>query len=128
MLQRRLLAVYGTLKKGYYNYNAYLKGFEPIFEGFVKIKYKLYSNGRYPMIIKSKDLSNIFVEVYIVEENLFTQIKALEEPFGYHYTSIQILEINESVNIFVYSKSLPPNEFLFVPDGNWKATIPWDTV
>ena len=125
-MQTRLLAVYGTLKKGYYNYTVYLKGYKSIFEGFVNIQYKLYTNGRYPMIVKSQDMSNVYLEVYEVDEDKFNQIYKLEEPFGYHSDIIEISEINENVNIFVFSDNFPPDEFVLVSDGNWKSTVPWN--
>ena len=126
MLQSRLLAVYGTLKKNFHNYNVYLKEYEPIFSGFVKLNYKLYSNGRYPMIVKSNLLSEIFVEVYEIDDNKFNQINELEEPFGYIYTSIEIPNVNKNVDIFIFSSGKPPKEFYFVPDGNWEPTIGWN--
>lgn len=78
------------------------------------------------MIIKSEDLSDIFLEVYEVDDVKFDQIYALEEPFGYHYDEIEIPGIKEIINVFVFSNNKPPEEFHHVPSGNWKPTIPWD--
>ncbi len=124
-LLTRLLAVYGTLKQGYHNHNVYLEGSQRIFEGFVTIPFQLYSNGRYPMLIKSKLRSNIYIEVYEVSDKKFIEIIKLEEPFGYNYEKIEISEFNEFVEIFVYASDLPPAEFDLIESGNWVGTIPW---
>ncbi len=78
------------------------------------------------MIVKSDELSDIYLEVYEVDDAKFDQIKALEEPFGYNYEKIQIPGIEEFVYIFVFSKNQSPEEFYNIPNGDWKPTIPWD--
>lgn len=122
----KLLAVYGTLKKGYRNNEVYLTNLNPKFEGFVKLPFELYTNGRYPMIVKSGQLNNVYLEVYEISDDQFTEITKLEEPFGYHYERIEIAEINDFVEVFVFTAGIPPSEFSSVESGNWKGTVPWD--
>ncbi|MCE7736247.1 MAG: hypothetical protein GPJ54_15305 [Candidatus Heimdallarchaeota archaeon] len=122
----KLLAVYGTLKKGYHNHEVHLKDLITRFEGFVTLPFQLYSNGRYPMLVKSQYLSDIFIEVYEVSDDKFVEIIKLEEPFGYHYEKIEIMKINEFVEVFVYSSGIPPEEFTLIESGNWVGTIPWN--
>lgn len=122
----KLLAVYGTLKKGYHNYNIYLEEIPSLFEGYVPLLFQLYSNGRYPMLVKSDYVNNIYIEVYEVSDDKFTEIINLEEPFGYHYEKIEITRINEFVEVFVYSRGIPPEEFVLIESGNWESTIPWE--
>jgi gamma-glutamylcyclotransferase (GGCT)/AIG2-like uncharacterized protein YtfP len=124
-LSNKLVAVYGTLKKNLHNYNVYLAGYEPVFTGFVDMKYQLFSNGRYPMAVNSNEKHSIYIEIYNVEISKFEQLVALEEPFGYHYESIRVTEIDEDVEIFVYTTGIPPDEFSLVESGNWEPTIEW---
>ncbi len=121
----KLLAVYGTLKKGYYNHEIHLKGLTTQFEGFLTLPFQLFTNGRYPMIIKSKDMSKIYFEIYEVSENTFSDIIKLEEPFGYHYEKIEITDLNDFAEVFVFTKGKPPSEFILVENGNWENTMPW---
>jgi gamma-glutamylcyclotransferase (GGCT)/AIG2-like uncharacterized protein YtfP len=121
-----LLAVYGTLKQGYYNYNEFLTGLNPIYKGFIESKFQLYSNGRYPMIVHSEELNKIYFEVYQVSNDKFKEIIQLEEPFGYHHETFWIPELNQNADTFVFSSGIPPEEFLLVKSGNWESTIPWE--
>ena len=63
--------MYGTLKKGYHNHEVHLKGLITRFEGFITLPFELYTNGRYPMIVKSENLSQIYIEIYEVSDNVF---------------------------------------------------------
>jgi gamma-glutamylcyclotransferase (GGCT)/AIG2-like uncharacterized protein YtfP len=125
LLNNHFLAVYGTLKQGYYNYNKYLKEFKPVYTGFIEVKFQLHSNGRYPMIIHSPETNNIYFEIFEISTRKFEEIIELEEPYGYHYETIEIPNLNQRVEVFVYTAGGPPSEFNIVENGIWEPTIPW---
>lgn len=78
-----LIAVYGTLRKGCYNYKskgldvAKYKGDERV-TGFV-----MHHNGSYPMIVRSDENDSILVEVYEVPSEVALPIIQMETGAGY---------------------------------------------
>ncbi len=116
------MGVYGTLKQGHHNYNTFLSPRKPIVAGKFDIPYTLYSNGRYPMLVR-KDHSEVFLEIYEITMELFRKIHDFEAPFGYHVETIAIE--GRKVNLFVYDKAEAPPEFKLVAEGNFHAEIDW---
>ncbi len=121
-MKKVLMGVYGTLKRGHHNYGTFLAPRDPVFEGRFEIPFTLYSNGRYPMLIKQGH-AEVFLEVYEVPEKLFQQIAEFETSFGYH---VEILELNgQPINLFVYDKTVVPPGFKLVETGDFQAEIEW---
>ncbi|OLS20992.1 MAG: hypothetical protein HeimC3_37410 [Candidatus Heimdallarchaeota archaeon LC_3] len=120
-----LLAVYGTLKYGYYNHTKYLRGVNPVFEGYINIKGVLITNGSYPLLIGSKNYSNIYIEVYSLSQNLIYELDALEAPYNLHRESVEISELKKSVDIYLGPIMPIPEDFILVKNGNWQSTKPF---
>ncbi|MHA2403633.1 MAG: gamma-glutamylcyclotransferase family protein [Candidatus Kariarchaeaceae archaeon] len=120
----RLLAVYGTLKQRHHNYEVYLAPRRPVVSGFFKLDVNIYTNGRYPMLVKSNNEQSIFLEIYEISEDLLSKIDKLESPFGYHREILQLGDLKD-VWIYYYTKGTPPDGFTRIESGNFEASVKW---
>ncbi|MHA2502659.1 MAG: gamma-glutamylcyclotransferase family protein [Candidatus Kariarchaeaceae archaeon] len=118
-----LLAVYGTLKQGNHNHDVKLAR-DPVFAGIVDMKAKMYTNGRYPMLVKDDGGQSIVLEVYDITDAELRSIDDLEEPFDYHREQISVADL-EGVWVYYYTPGVPPKEFRFVESGNFSKDVEW---
>lgn len=81
------LAIYGTLRKGDYNYNRFLQGYEPLGEDKIKGFEMYVVNDSYPMITRGK--GKIKVEVYSVPYELAKTISNMERGAGYSVEKVK---------------------------------------
>jgi len=110
-LKEHLLAVYGTLKENFPNYFYYLNPNKPIFRGAVKIPFKMYSEGGFPLLFPSETDNSIYLEVFQVSEKLLLKIDRLEGvPHLYSREKIFLNEINSDVFIYVITNREPYGE------------------
>jgi gamma-glutamylaminecyclotransferase len=78
VLQDNLVAVYGTLKKGFSNYYSYLTSSKHIGAGKTQDKYPLVVDGL-PFLLKEKGLGhNVKVDVFKVSDTTFKSLDMLE--------------------------------------------------
>lgn len=124
-MNKNLLAVYGTLKKGYYNYDKHLKGKLNIFSGYVSVNGKLFSNGSYPILVSDPKLNDIFVEVYEVSNSLIEELDSLENPYNLFRKPIAISDLKSDVDIYIGTFPRIPKGFTLVKDGNWSSSKPF---
>jgi gamma-glutamylaminecyclotransferase len=91
VLQDNLIAVYGTLKKGYSNYNHYLRSAKYIGSGKTKDKYPMIIDGL-PYVLKNKGLGkNVNVDVFKVSNTTFKEVDKLEShPNWYFREEVEI--------------------------------------
>lgn len=93
MSNTKLVACYGSLKKGHYNHRAL--GEDKEFLGTVPVRGVMYSNGSYPKLYKpdgevgdagvlspDKERDHV-VEIYRVNDQAFSYIKGMEVGAGY---------------------------------------------
>ena len=118
-----LLAVYGTLKKGHYNHEVHLNR-PPIYANIINLNATMYSNGRYPMLIRSDQNNDIFVEIYELTQEELLKIDELETPFGYSRSLIEPPNF-DPFWIYYYDDNKPPQEFHHVISGNFEKEIEW---
>ena len=116
-----LVAVYGTLKVGYDNYDRYLSGMKPVYSGFVEVPYRMYANDEYPMLVRTADVEShgISIEVFDVDEAKMKELDALEAPYGYSRETIRIPELEQEAVIYVHAPPAPMG-FARVESGDWK--------
>lgn len=112
------VAVYGTLKVGEKNYRRLLAGKEPLFRAVVRIPFRMYANGHYPMLIPASELHPIRIEVFEVDDRELRALDALEEPYDYWREAVPIEELGRSVEIYVHAYP-PPAGFSVVESGEW---------
>lgn len=119
-----LLGVYGTLKQGNHNYDVHLKPLTPKVANFFDLPVRMYSNGRYPMLVKSDERHSIYLEIYTIDENKLSEIDELELPFGYFRETHSIPQYG-NVWLYFFGKPSPPKEFQEIVNGNFIKEIEW---
>lgn len=80
----KLLAVYGSLKKGFWNHDIFLKDAD--FAGTHSVLGAMQlAYGEYPYLFQGYEGSSKHkVEVYRISEQTYTEIRALETSSGYY--------------------------------------------
>ena len=103
VLQENIIAVYGTLKKGYSNYHSYLTSSKFVGSGETKDRYPLLIQGL-PYMVEQKGLGhNVEVDVFKVSDNTLRNLDALEgHPKWYIRKEIPILINGKIINCWVY--------------------------
>lgn len=91
VLEDNLVAVYGTLKKGYSNYNHYLTSSKHLGKGETKDKYPLLISGL-PYLIEDKGKGhNVEVDVFKVSGTVMASLDRLEgHPNWYRRKQVEI--------------------------------------
>jgi gamma-glutamylcyclotransferase (GGCT)/AIG2-like uncharacterized protein YtfP len=103
VFEDHLIAVYGTLKKGYSNYNRFLTASKFIGSGETKEKYPLVIKGL-PYLIDEKGKGyNVDVDVFKVNNDVLTKLDALEgHPIWYKRKQTQVMLDGKSVTCWIY--------------------------
>ena len=116
------IAVYGSLRKGEYNYRA-SQG-EPTLRGRV-IGFNLYSLGAFPCIIAGDPCDSVEVEVYEFdpESSLFKGIEGMEIGAGYRREEVDFVAHDSDSPIKVEVYTYPTTALAWVgkpiPSGDW---------
>jgi len=87
------VAVYGSLRKGFHNHNAFLSKAEFLETTQTVNKYDMYSLGSYPYVdLDNQDLdTNITVEVYEIDKDILSRLDYLEGyPSFYNRTEVKL--------------------------------------
>lgn len=103
VLEDNLVAVYGTLKKGYSNYNHYLTSSKFVGKGETKEKYPLVISGL-PYLIEEKGKGhNVEVDVFKVSSGVMGQLDRLEgHPNWYRRKQIDINVKGKVLKCWIY--------------------------
>lgn len=115
-----LVGVYGTLKRGHANHEAFLHGSPLVRAGAVRIPYRLYGNPEYPMLVPAADLNPVVVETYRVDAGTVAQLDAFEGQFGYRREEVVPEGETEPVALYVHPGP-PPADFVPAPGGEWNG-------
>jgi gamma-glutamylcyclotransferase (GGCT)/AIG2-like uncharacterized protein YtfP len=103
VLEDTLVAVYGTLKKGYSNYNHYLTSSKYIGKGATKEKYPLVIKGLPYLIENIGQGFNVEVDVFKVSPSVLKDLDALEgHPNWYRRKEIQIKMKDKTLMCWIY--------------------------
>ncbi len=115
-----LVALYGTLKVGHFNYERYLKGETPTHALFVELPFEMYTNDAYPMLVPTMNGERhpIWVEIFEVDDDKMREFDALEAPYGYGRESVFVEKLGENVAIYLHAAPAPPG-FTRVASGKW---------
>ena len=103
VLEDNYVAVYGTLKRGYSNYNWHLSASTFVGSGKTKDKYPLVVQGL-PYLIEDKGIGhNVNVDVFKVTGSVFKKLDVLEgHPNWYRRKQIEIVIKDKAVLCWVY--------------------------
>tara|TARA_R110000868_G_scaffold800_3_gene5889 strand:+ start:2414 stop:3442 length:1029 start_codon:yes stop_codon:yes gene_type:complete len=103
VIEENLVAVYGTLKKGYSNYERYLSSSKHIGSGVTKDKYPLVVRGL-PFLIDQCGVGyNVDVDVFKVSDTKLEQLDKLEgHPHWYQRKTIPIILEDKILDCWVY--------------------------
>ena len=103
VLEDNLVAVYGTLKKGYNNYNRYLTGSKHVGAGKTKDKYPLIIRGLPYLIEQSGQGYNVSVDVFKVSDPVLAELDRLEgHPTWYRRKQIPIVVKGKELTCWIY--------------------------
>ena len=121
MGNKKKVAVYGSLRKGEYNYERfvdYFKGGLEYLRTTVVRGYDLYDLGAYPGIRVSSDLSKeLVVDIMECSDDCFKHIEAMEHGAGYNSVSITVGA--DECTIYVYN--YPATNL--VESGDWSKYL-----
>lgn len=112
------LFVYGSLKRGCYNHDAFGFGDTAHFVGDGTLTgARLYDLGAYPCMVLVEDLGEVVHgELYALEDSaLFTRIRAMELGAGYREVTVSVN--GESASTYVYDEA--PSGCPVVGGGRW---------
>lgn len=104
VLEDNLVAVYGTLKKGYSNYNRFLTSSKHVGKGKTEDKYPLIISGL-PYLIEQKGIGhNVEVDVFKVTDAKVKELDALEgHPYWYCRKQIPVkMKDGRVLNCWIY--------------------------
>ena len=103
VLEENLVAVYGTLKKGYNNYNRYLTSSKHIGKGKTLYRYPLIIKGLPYLIEESGKGYNVDVDVFKVSDSVLSNLDKLEgHPTWYRRKQIPIMVKGKMLNCWIY--------------------------
>jgi len=130
-----LVFVYGSLKRGYWNYDRYLAattGSEFLGEASTEPIYRLFTNGAFPYLVK--DEANGYAvqgEIFAVDEPTLMRLDRLEGVPGHYRREravLQRFELEEAlykdleqIEPFVYVYYGDTRRLHEVKSGNWKG-------
>jgi gamma-glutamylcyclotransferase (GGCT)/AIG2-like uncharacterized protein YtfP len=115
-----LVGVYGTLKKGHANHQAFLGDSPLIRAGAVRVPYRLFGNEEYPMLVPSGDWRPVVVEAYRVDAATVSRLDSFEGQFGYRREDVVPEGETEPIAVYVHPGPPPPG-FVPVPGGAWNG-------
>lgn len=117
-----LVALYGTLKVGYSNYEAHLKGHEPVTARYLELPFEMYASEEYPMLIPAANgkRHRIWVEIFDVDDAKLRELDDLEAPYGYWRETVFAEALGEDVAIYLHPAPAPKG-FSRVPSGKWSS-------
>lgn len=109
-----LIAVYGSLKKGFFNHT--LLGHSYLVNTGSLKGFKLYSLGSYPCIYPSDDdTDTVLVEIYNVTNKILDELNRMETSARYYPKIVKVKDYN--VLVWVYNTK-PDTKH--IKSGIWK--------
>lgn len=107
----KLIAVYGTLRKGGYNYDRFIRyghNFEYI-ETTNLNNFDIYDLGYYPCACRSKDNGSIVIDLFRVSDETFNSLNQME--LGAGYTVHEVDTQHGKATIWIYTR-VPTDGFI----------------
>lgn len=117
-MSKHIVAVYGTLREGQGNWSWALRNrSEKLGEAEIS-GFQMYSTGGFPAVVHATDEDVIKIEVYEVDDEVFSDLDRLE---GYPtmYTREQVDTEYGSAWLYIWNSSTARLQLL--PEGDWVA-------
>ena len=116
------IAVYGTLRRGFGNYNWLLLEQEFLGEQTISLPFKMISLGGFPGLIRSKENHDSVIEVFEIDEETFRSADSLE---GYpHFYNRKLIDTEfGQAWIYYLADGYYDQTRAAVPNGDWKQFI-----
>lgn len=95
VLEENMIAVYGTLKKGYTNYNSFLTNSKYIGRGRTSDKYPLIIKGLPYMIEEKGKGHNVEVDVFKVSDRVLDRLDVLEGHPNWYRRKQIVIDVNK---------------------------------
>jgi gamma-glutamylaminecyclotransferase len=107
VLERNLVAVYGTLRKGNGNYYRFLSDSKYIGQGYTKDKYPLIIQGL-PYLVDQRGFGhNVEVDVFKVSDEVLWELDSLEgHPKWYERKQIDIKRNGKTLKCWIYFNNM----------------------
>lgn len=103
VLEDNLVAVYGTLKKGYSNYYSFLTGSKYVAKGTTKNKYPLIVSGLPYLIEDIGKGHNVEVDIFKVSDSKLKDLDRLEgHPIWYCRKQIEVVVGKKTLTCWIY--------------------------
>ncbi len=122
MFETKLIATYGSLRKGQYNYERFCEAYPNEIKYIKTIStygYKLYSLGPYPGVKVGNHMDDIILDLLEVSERVYDIINRMEIGAGYR---AQFLSHEKKVyTIYIYQGMV--FEVDRIDHGNWSKYL-----
>lgn len=105
-----IVFVYGTLKRGFPNFDEWMKPFEYIADGVTIDKFPLVIGGPYhsPILLDELGKGHLITgELFEVDDaglETLDVIESVGKPNGYHRIKIEATYMNKTQNVWIYVK------------------------
>lgn len=120
-MSTKLLAVYGTLRRGQGNYNYFLKDVPMYAHGEYLMGFRMSTFGGFPAIFRSREEKAVVVDIFNMEgtdPELLDRIDSMEFGVGYKR---EVVSTSNGFEVMVYV--MPDDQADFfpedIPSGNW---------
>lgn len=114
------IAVYGTLRRGFGNYQYLLSDQKFIGEEVIELPLKMVSLGGFPGLIPSEDMHSNVIEVFEIDEEAFRSVDGLEGyPHFYNRQEIKT-KFGKAWIYYLSDGYYDDDDRTLVPDGDWK--------
>lgn len=104
---KELIAVYGSLRKGAYNFKQIIAPLNPGIKAEVSqhiTKYAMISLGSFPAVVYTgKESDTILVDLFRVNQHTKAIIDRMEVEFGYHSEIVFISALDHYASLYVFN-------------------------
>jgi len=115
------IAVYGTLRRGFGNYNYFLSDQEFLGLEVLYLPYKMVSLGGFPGLVPTEAVNPIVVEIFDIDDEAFRGIDYLESYPNFYNRRKVDTSFGEAWIYFLEESEY--NSLECIESGNWSEYI-----
>ena len=121
----KYIAVYGSLRKGCYNYASFIRHYGTENLRYIKTMiirgFKLYNLGAYPGIKIGLPEDALVIDIMKASDDVYKRILRMEQGAGYEELSLNLPGYMEPIPIFLYKYFIYEKQW--VKSGDWVEHI-----